>query len=63
MLQIASLTFFFVKLYKNSVEETIQANVTIGGQEWNNVTQPEDSSSSVVQEGIKLLLINQLPRI
>lgn len=40
----------FVKLYKDSVEETIKTNVTIGGQEWSNVNQSE-VSSSVVQEG------------
>lgn len=56
---IASLTWFFilVKLYKESVEETVQANVVIGGQDWNNVSQSEDSSISVVQEG---KLINYL---
>lgn len=56
---IASLTWFFilVKLYKESVEETVQANVVIGGQDWNNVSQSEDSSISVVREG---KLINYL---
>jgi len=55
---MACLTWFiFVKLYKESVEETIKANVAIGGQEWDNVTQAEATSSSVclTQEG-KLLL-------
>ena len=46
-----------MKLYKESVEETVQANVVIGGQDWNNVSQSEDSSISVVREG---KLINYL---
>lgn len=53
---MACLTWFiFVKLYKESVEETIKANVAIGGQEWDNVTQAEATSVSLTQEG-KLLL-------
>lgn len=40
-----------IKLYKDSVEETIKENVTIGGQEWDSVSRAEVSSSSTVQEG------------
>ena len=40
-----------VKLYKDSVEETIKENVTIGGQDWESVNQADASRSSAVQEG------------
>ena len=43
--------FIIVKLYKESVEETVEANVVIEGQDWNSVSQSEDSSISVVREG------------
>ena len=40
-----------LKLYKDSVEETIKENVAIDGQEWDSVSQAEVSSSCAVQEG------------
>ena len=43
--------FRLIKLYKESVEETIKENVTIGGQAWDNVGESEASSSSL-QEGV-----------
>ncbi|CAH3043798.1 unnamed protein product [Porites evermanni] len=44
-----------LELYKESVEETVQANVVVGGQDWNNVSQSEDSSISVVREELEPL--------
>ena len=44
--------FRLIKLYKESVEETIKENVTIGGQAWDNVGELEASSSSLLQEGV-----------
>ena len=45
--------FRLIKLYKESVEETIKENVNIGGQAWDNVgDQSEASSSSLLQEGV-----------
>ena len=44
--------FRLIKLYKESVEETIKENVTIGGQAWDNVGESEASSSSLLQEGV-----------
>lgn len=44
--------FVILKLYHQSVEETIKENVTIGGQEWSNVSpQVEVTSNSIIQEG------------
>jgi len=40
-----------VKLYKDSVEDTIKENIAIGGQEWDSPSRAEVSSSSAVQEG------------
>ncbi|XP_068682331.1 kinetochore-associated protein NSL1 homolog [Montipora foliosa] len=37
------------ELYQHSVEDTIKANITIGGQEWNDAI-PEVSSNSVIRE-------------
>lgn len=45
-----------LKLYKDSVEETIKENVAIGGQEWESVNQSEVSNSSVAQEGLFTVL-------
>ena len=39
-----------IKLYKESVEETIKENVSIGEQQWDSVSQAEVSSGSEVQE-------------
>lgn len=47
-----------VKLYKESVEDRIKENITIGGQEWDSPSKAEVSSSSAVQEGKCKLNIN-----
>ncbi|CAH3128220.1 unnamed protein product [Pocillopora meandrina] len=44
-----------LELYKESVEETIKENVTIGGQAWDNVGESEASSSSLLQEEVEPL--------
>ncbi|RMX39855.1 hypothetical protein pdam_00013468 [Pocillopora damicornis] len=44
-----------LELYKESVEETIKENVTIGGQAWDNVGESEASSSSLLQEEMEPL--------
>lgn len=40
-----------IKLYKDSVEETVKENISIGGQQWDSVSQAEVSSGSEVHEG------------
>lgn len=47
------MNFFVIsKLYRHSVEDTIKENVTVGGQEWDNISpQFEVTSNSVIQEG------------
>ena len=43
-------SFVISKLYHHSVEDTIKENVTVGGQEWDNIS-PQVTSNSVIQEG------------